>query len=759
MSSPAFLLPRYVHLPFLTGPVSSVGSTSFVGPVRSTNSKHHIESSRVVASASSRPRANVAAAKDQPPSQTENNRVSSSRDNGRERRWEYPRPLGIAADMTMRTRGALSIPEIWTGVADAVPDNIALVDEHHQNGSFRCTYSELQNYITVFSAGLRRLGLAKRQTVALFSENSARWLIADQGIMATGAAAAVRGVDAPVHELLYIYEHSHSSVLFIEDSGTLAKVLKAGLSFSSLSFIVILFGNADDASKQALDLPQVSSDFPPIYSFEDVLAKGASPSAAEKELHVKRSDVATILYTSGTTGHPKGVVLTHGNLLAQLERLSIGSIDPVPGEIFLSVLPCWHIFERTAAYYCLARGMQVVYSNKRRFRDDLIRHRPQVLIAVPRVFENLYAAIMHKLEKASASRKRIFLFFVSASVAFIQVLRTVRGLSLHARLESMSLIQKFVVALKFLVLAPLYALANLLVWNKIRSATGGRVRLCVCGGGTVPDYLEDFFEAANIEICVGYGLTETSPVICNRFHEHNVRGSAGLPLPDTQVKIVDLETRTPVPDGTPGELLVNGPQVFSEYYRDPSATAKAFDARGFFDTGDLAYIGPDGDVVITGRSKDVIVLSNGENVEPAPIEDAIVGSPFIDQVMLVGQDEKELCALIVPSLPALVSAGVLDESTKAQISEYMALGQTTQLREAGIQLAKTHPGVIETIERALSHANKGRLNFSVKDRVRHVRLVLEPFSVENGMLTQTLKVKRNVVEEVYKQEITELCRR
>lgn len=738
-------------------------SSTFSGSVFCKDRETAATSRTLVASASSsRRRSKVVTPAQQSNTTPSSSRSSDGQTGSVQSRLEYPHPVGVAADMTMRTRAALSVPEIWEGLAEAVPNNIALLDEHHPNGVFKCTYAELQNYITVFSAGLRRLGLSKRDIVSFFSENSARWLVADQAIMAAGAAAAVRGVDAPVQELLYIYDHSRSSALFVENVDILVKVVSAGLPLSSVSFIVILFGSSEDACNKMLESQQhitpSSQSMPPIHSFDDILMKGASPSMAEREINVKRSDMATILYTSGTTGHPKGVVLSHGNLLAQLERLSIGSIDPVPGEIFLSVLPCWHIFERTAAYYCLARGMEVVYSSKRRFRDDLLKHRPQVLIAVPRVFENLYAAIMHKLEKASEARKKLFLFFVSASVAFIRVMRTLKRVSLHARLDSMSVLEKAVLVMQFIALAPLFALANLIVWNKIRRATGGRVRLCVCGGGTVPEYLEDFFEAANIEICVGYGLTETSPVICNRFHEHNVRGSAGLPLPDTQVKIVDVDTRMSVPDGTPGELLVNGPQVFSEYYRDPSATAKAFDARGFFDTGDLAYVAPGGDIVITGRSKDIIVLSNGENVEPTPIEDAIVASPLIDQVMLVGQDEKQLCALVVPSLSALVDAGVLDENAKSHISELVALGKKETLRDVESQSAKSNPDLIHLLEQAVSRTNRSRINFAPKDRVRHVRLIFEPFSVENGMLTQTLKVKRNVVGEVYKREIAELCK-
>jgi long-chain acyl-CoA synthetase len=660
----------------------------------------------------------------------------------------YPEPVGVSLEMTLRTRAAQSIPDLFVGLAEKQPKSIALVDDHHRGGQLRLTYSELKDRIAVFAAGLKHLGLQEGQFVGLFSENSARWLIADQGIMSVGAAAAVRGVDAPVDELTYIYEHSGSAALVAEDSTVLSKLLAGGLDPSGATFIVLLYGS----------LPS-DSHLTNVYSFDDVMAKGQSDFPGQwTKPDITRSSIATVLYTSGTTGRPKGVALTHGNILAQLDRISIGPLDPLPGEVFVSVLPCWHIFERTAAYYCLTKGMQVVYSNKRHFRDDLLKHRPHVLIAVPRVFENLFASVMSKLRNARSSQKAVFSLFAAISVAFIHARRSVQGLSLSAPLSSQSLPQKVLLFLKFLVLAPLYALANLLVWKKIRAALGNRVKLCVCGGGSVPEYIEDFFEAASVDICIGYGLTETSPVICNRFAGHNVRGSAGLPLPDTEVRVVDLETRQPLPDGQQGELLVKGPQVFSGYFKDSEATSKAFDSLGYFDTGDLAYVGPDGDVVITGRSKDVIVLSNGENIEPAPIEDAIVGSALIDQVMLVGQDEKHLGALVVPSLPALLSAGLIDEAAHARLEMLLRSNESEELRKESHVLLNT-PGVYEALNSAITQANRSRSTYTAGDRIHDLRLILEPFSVENGMLTQTLKVKRNVVSDVYSSDILGLCRK
>lgn len=656
--------------------------------------------------------------------------------------FTYPTPTGVSAEMTLRARAARSIPDVFESLAESVGSKCAVIDEHHASGNIRWTYRELVGNMRDFSAGLQRLGLGAGDCVAMFAENSARWLVADQGVMRVGAAAAVRGIDAPIPELMYIYEHSESKALLVEDLPTLSKLMANGFDLSNVLFIVVLHGEAGSVPGRA-----------PILTFDDVLAKGAAPSLDELEIEMRRSDVATVLYTSGTTGLPKGVVLTHGNILAQLDRICIGSIDPIPGNVFVSILPCWHIFERTASYYCFSKGMEIVYSNKRHFRDDLVKHKPHVLIAVPRVFENLYTAIRSKLERAEERQRRVAFFLIAVSLAFIRVRRSVQGLSLQAPLQSMNPVAKLFALVQFIALVPLYALAKALVWKKIIGATGGRVQLCVCGGGSVPDHLEDFFEAAGITICVGYGLTETSPVIANRFSEHNVRGSTGVPLPDTEVKIVDTATRLPVAQGVTGELMVSGPQVFSAYLRDDVATDKAFDKQGFFVTGDLAYVGPGGDIVITGRSKDTIVLSNGENIEPVPIEDSILSSPLIEQIMLVGQDEKNLCALVVPSVPSLQAAELVDKDTVDRIAELSVVGREEELRKLGDDLLRMKSSMGTAIVDAVRDGNRSRPNYQGGDRIQHIRLVLEPFSVENGMLTQTLKVKRNIVSEVYSKEI------
>lgn len=619
----------------------------------------------------------------------------------------------------------------------------ALCDTHHP-GETTLTFAALAARVSAFAAGLSSLGVRPADVAAFFSENSHRWLVADLALMTLAAAAAVRGTAAPVAELVYIYRHSRSSILFAEDRSVLERVLAAGLAADEVKFAVVLFGESATVAGV------------PVHSYDDVLQRG---NGSRVECQASRADIATVLYTSGTTGNPKGVVLTHGNLLAQLADISLGNLDPVPGEVFVSVLPCWHVFERTAAYWCLSKGVLLVYSNKRRFRDDLAVHKPHMLISVPRVFENLHAAILAKLDNASALRKTLFAVFMAVSLAFIKARRRLRQLDVD-RNTRQGAFGKLLDMLQFALLLPLYLLADRLVWAKIRQGTGGRLRMCLSGGGAIAAYLEDFFECAGIDICVGYGMTETSPVIANRFGEHNVRGSTGMTLPRAYVKIVDRETHRVLGKGEPGALYIRGPYVFSGYLNNPEATAKAFDSEGYFDTGDLAYYTVGGDVVITGRSKDLIVLSNGENIEPAPIENALLASPLVDQVMLVGQDERALGALVVPKLDILEREELLEADVLSRIQQLQEDPDknAAELRRLEVEL-ESKGDLFSSLAADIKSRNQERIGYSGNDRISHVRIILVPFTVENGMMTQTLKIKKNVVSDVYAPEIQALYRR
>jgi len=676
-------------------------------------------------------------------------------------RYPFPATHPVAAELQRDAAAWPSVPHLWASVAAKHGDKVAVIDPHQAGGAAaaarpgavdtsRLTYAELADLVGVATAGLRQLGVRPGEHVALFAENSAAWLVGWNAIAATGGASAVRGVAAPLPELAYIYGHSRAVGLVVQDAALLAK-LTTVLDPAAVRFIVVLTGSAPEA------MPPGWTGVP-MHSFGDLIALGRN-SSHSRSPEGGRTDTATLLYTSGTTGKPKGALLTHDNILSQVSQLSMGAADPLPGQVFVSVLPCWHVFELTASLFCFSKAVTTVYSSVRHFKEDLAAYKPHILVAVPRVFESLHATITKRLSAASAVRKAIFRFASRVGKWNVALRRLLYGLSLYAPARP-SLPMRLLLAVAIALLAPLVTLTDKLVWSKIRAATGGRVSVVVCGGGILSGYLEEFFEMAGVPIFVGYGSTETSPVVTNRWAQHNVRGSAGLACPGTEYKLVDLDTRVPVPHGTTGALLVRGRQVFSGYYDNEEATAAAFDAEGYFDTGDLAWLGPAGDMVITGRSKDVVVLSSGENVEPGPIEDAIAEWDAVDQVMLVGQDQRALAALVVPRLDVLVEMGAIDGSRRAEIEGLVGTpaGQAA-LRRIETELSAT-PAVQAAFKSGIAERNTARRSYSKNtDRVSAVYLLLEPMTVENGMMTQTLKIKKPVVAETYAPQIDSLFAR
>lgn len=586
-------------------------------------------------------------------------------------------------------------------------------------------------------AGLQTLGVeavseqALPTRVALFADDSPRWMIADQGIMTAGAADVVRGATADPAELVYILKDSGSVGLVVEDL-SLLKRLRSSIEDLPIKFIILLSDEEPDSG----EIPTL-----PVVNFPQLLNRGGDYTLRRPAVYGQDS-LATLLYTSGTTGKPKGVMLTHGNLLHQLNSIP-DVLQPEIGDSVLSLLPTWHSFGRIGQYFFLSRGCTQIYSNIRYFKQDLKEFKPRFMTSVPRIWESIYEAAQKQLSEQPASRQKIAKFCFNMSEQYVLARRVVQGLTLEA--TSPTAPQKAIARLQMLVLAPLHQLANRLVYQKIRAATGGMFKFAISGGGSLAMHLETFYEIVGIELLVGYGLTETSPVLTARRPYHNLRGSAGKPIPQTEIRIVDPETRRVFPRLEKGLVLARGPQIMKGYFENPEATAKAIDPDGWFDTGDLGWLTRQNDLVLTGRAKDTIVLSNGENIEPQPIEDACVRSPYIDQMVLVGQDQKVLGALIVPNFEAL---------------EKWASGQNLKLKLPNSDSANDSEALdlesqpVQNLYRQeLNREVKNRPSYRVDDRIGPFRLILEPFTMENGMLTQTLKIKRPVVMERYRDMI------
>ena len=623
-----------------------------------------------------------------------------------------------------------SLPEVWRLTADKFGDTIALQDSHAQP-EVRISYRDLIRQIEQFASGLQALGIQPQAKIALFADNSPRWFIADQGIMTSGAVDVVRSSGADWQELAYILENSDSTALIVENFKTLTK-LSAELGNLPIGLIVLL---SDESVSEDTGIKTIN--------YQKLLELGANQHL--QPVKQSKDTLATLLYTSGTTGKPKGVMLTHGNLLHQVNYIKT-VFQPQPGDKVLSILPSWHAYERAAEYFFLSQGATQVYTSIRYFKQDLKQFQPTYMVGVPRLWESLYEGVQKLLSGQSASQQKLVKFFLKQSQRYIMAQRIANDTSLEHFNATTG--ERAIAKLKAASLYPVHALADKLVYRKIRAGIGNIKAVC-SGGGSLAKYLDDFYQTVNIDVFVGYGLTETSPITNARTPYHNVRGSAGRPLPETEIKIVDPQTREDLPQGERGLVLIRGGQLMQGYYQNPEATAKAIDNQGWFDSGDLGWLTPDGDLVLTGRAKDTIVLSNGENIEPQPIEDACVRSIYIDQIMLVGQDQRALGGLIVPNLETL------QQWVTAQ-NLSLKLPELNSSPESVAQSDLYHQAIINLYRNELNREIKNRPGYRADDRIAGFRFIAEPFSPDNGMMTQTFKVKRPQVMARYQSLVEEI---
>jgi long-chain acyl-CoA synthetase len=612
-----------------------------------------------------------------------------------------------------------SLPEIWPLAARKFGNIIALHNPHSQP-ELKITYSQLSDLIQQFATGLQVLGINMNHSenlpygerVSLIADNSPRWFIADQGIMTTGAVNSVRSAQAEREELLYIITHSGSTALVVEDIKTLNK-LGDRLNELPIKLVVILSD----------EIPPTEMNFQ-VVNFSQLVEIGSHNTLTPVQINTEA--LATLIYTSGTTGKPKGVMLSHRNLLHQVKTLGT-VVQPKKGDIALSILPTWHSYERSGEYFLLSQGCTQIYTNLRSVKGDLKKFKPNYMIAVPRLWESIYEGVQKQFREQPAKKQSLVKFLLEMSQKYVEARRISQGLSLN-HIQA-SVIARSQAKILELGLLPFHAIGEKLVYTKVREATGGNIKHVISGGGALPGYIDSFFEIVGVEILQGYGLTETSPVTNARRPWRNLRGSSGQPIPGTEVKIVHPETRQPLPVGTRGLVLLKGPQVMQGYYQNPEATNKVIDPEGWFDSGDLGWVTPENDLVLTGRAKDTIVLTNGENIEPQPIEDACLRSPYIDQIMLVGQDQRSIGALIVPNLEALAKwADTQNHSQKIDLESKI---------------------VQDLFRQELNREVQNRPGYRVDDRIVPFKLIEEQFSIENGLMTQTLKIRRHIVMERY----------
>ncbi|XP_071719998.1 probable acyl-activating enzyme 16, chloroplastic [Rutidosis leptorrhynchoides] len=610
------------------------------------------------------------------------------------------------------------------------------------------TYKQVEQNILDFAEGLSVIGIKPCKKLALFADNSCRWLIADQGIMATGAINVVRGSRSSVEELLHIYNHSESVALVVDNPELYHRIAKDIKSKASVRFVILLWGDISSISSQMMEGV-------PVFSYNEIIDMGReqravlvdSPDACKKFDYepIESEDLATLIYTSGTTGNPKGVMLTHSNLLHQVQNLW-DVVPAVPGDRFLSMLPPWHAYERSCGYFILSRGVEQVYTNVKYLKDDMRHYQPQYMISVPLVLQTLYSGIQKQIATSSGIRKLVAVSFIRISMAYMHFKNIYEGKILCRTQKQPSYVAATLdclyARLIASVLLPFHILAKKAMYTKIHSSIGIS-KAAICGGGSLPSHVDKFFEAIGTKVRVGYGLTESSPVIAARRPECNVLGSVGHPIRETEIKIVDDETGEDLPPGSKGIVKARGPMIMIGYYKNPVTTKKTVDEDGWLNTGDIGWISPShsvgrsrnagGIIVLEGRAKDTIVLSSGENVEPELLEEAAMRSSLIEQIVVIGQDQRRLGAIVVPN--------------KEEILFSLKTSSTSDSSATGLNKEKIARLISQELQKWTSDCTF---------QIGPILVVEEPFTIDNGLMSATLKIRRNQVVELYKEQIDNL---
>ena len=605
------------------------------------------------------------------------------------------------------------------------------------------TYREFASEIQEISFGLRVYGVQPEAKVGFFVNNRYEWSVLDFALMAAGAVGVPRGSDTSPRELQFIFDHSDSTFLIVESVKQLQDLIehfdKSNWKSCSRIFLV------EEGPIEELPAKIKKK----LVLYRELKEKGKEELAKQSESfeelreRVGLEDLVTIVYTSGTTGNPKGVMLTHRNFMQNVEanapRLEI---DPEKAEKTVVMLPSWHVYERTFEYIGLLSGIQIVYSAAKRFAADLQEEKPEIIISVPRVWESIYQKLVKALSTMPTAKRLLIYSFIKINQMFLSSRNYLRGgyISLKKRGPLRRGAAFLLNILIFIGTAPGHLLANKL-FTPFREKVGGRLRGATSGAGALPKYLDELFNAIGITILNAYGMTECAPGILSRTFGCNTFGSTGRPFIHTDVEI-RREDGSLVDIGEKGVLFVRGPQVMPGYYKNPEATREILDEEGWLNTGDLAFYSENGEIIIAGRAKDTIVLMGGENVEPERIEDKLKESAYIDHAVLLGQDRKQLTALVAVNPDELMK---LAEELKVTDYEVPVEGAYS------VENDKINAILMREVNSLVSK-EQGFKPFEAVSKILPIR---NDFSIGRE-LTQTLKVKRQYIHEKYKNLISRL---
>ncbi len=578
------------------------------------------------------------------------------------------------------------------------PEAVAYRDYDRSSGKWRdLTWKQMDERITHWQSALTREKLLPGDRVALMLRNCPEWVIFEQAALRLGLVVVpLYTADRP-ENAAYILRDAGVKILLLEERAQWEAFHEVQAQIPHLLRVITVQGSPgekDDSLVLALH------DWLPDWPLDERQGKVEEVENASRDQH----QLATIIYTSGTSGRSKGVMLSHYNILTNAHSC-LQVVPIMQDDLLLSFLPLSHTFERTVGYYApMMRGATVAYARSvHQLPEDLLIIRPTILVSVPRIYERVYAGIQAKLAEGSALSRKLFNLAVEVGYSRFEYQQR-RGPRLFSHI--------------------LWPLLEVLVAKKVMSKLGGRLREAMSGGAALPTEVSRVFIGLGLPILQGYGLTETSPVVCCNTIDNNLPSSVGRPIPGVEVKL-----------GADDALLIRGPNVMLGYWNNPAATEAIMSPDGWLNSGDIARIGDQGWVTITGRLKEIIVMSTGQKIPPAPMETAILHDSLFEQVMLIGEGRPYLSALVV-----------LNARNWESISAQYNLG--SDLRRLW-QDQKLEAILVERITRQIKE-------FPGYAKIYRVALAQEPWTVENGMLTPTLKLRRPQVLNRHQADVSRL---
>ena len=587
--------------------------------------------------------------------------------------------------------------EIRDKVAKYQDKNAIYFKDNTLNAWVGISWLNFGKQIESVSKALLNFGIKPQQNVAIFSENSPEWMIADIGIM------SIRAVTVPIYatnsknEAEYIINDAEISVLFVGGQEEYDKAFEILQTNSNLKLIVAL------STSIKIQNTENSIHLNTFIAFE-------ATAEVETELQKRyydadKMDLASIIYTSGTTGEPKGVMLDHTNFMQSLEAHNY-ELEVSDKDASLSFLPLSHIYERSWVFFCLHMGIEVYFNQNPKLIAEVLKEvKPTVMCTVPRIFEKIFAAIQDKRKEASPTKMKLASWALGIGNNYYNK---------HKRLDI-----KVPLALKLK-----YKIADKLVLSKLRDVFGGRIKFMPCGGAPLAPEMVSFFHSFGLNIKCGYGLTETTATVSLFGYKHFEFNSAGKAIHGTQIKIGDND-----------EVLVKGPGVMKGYYKKTTETAEVFE-NGWFKTGDAGTIDAAGNLVITDRIKDLMKTSGGKYIAPQKLELALINDAFIEQIAVIGDQQKYVTALAVPSFENLKKYALEHKISFKDIDELV-----------------NHNQIKEMFEKRIEELQK---EFSVFEKIKKITLLPKEFSIEAGEITATLKLKRKVIQQKYKELIDKM---